>query len=388
MTDQAPSARAGAARPAPAQAGSPGMKWSWRLGRFQGIGVYVHATFVLLVAWVALIHWMQGRSVKAALMGVVFILALFACVVLHEFGHALTAKRYGINTRDITLLPIGGLARLEKMPDEPRQELWVALAGPAVNVVIAAVLWGGLTAAGGAITEQSLTNLEGSLIERLIVVNIFLVLFNMLPAFPMDGGRVLRALLAMRMSYAKATQVAASMGQGIAFLFGFIGLFSNPFLVFIALFVWMGATQEASMAQVRAAISGVTVREAMLTEFRSVSPEDTLDRAVELTISGSQQDFPVVSGGEVVGVLTQSGLLQGLAQQGRHVRVAEAMEREFEVTEPSEPLETALQRLRTCGCRTLPVLVGGRLAGLFTQDNLSEFLSIRTALNQGESEYR
>jgi Zn-dependent protease len=231
------------------------MKWSWKLGEFRGIGVYVHATFFILIGFIVLSYWSQGQSLQATLAGVGFILALFACVVLHEFGHALMAAKFGVKTRDITLLPIGGLARLERMPDEPMQELWVALAGPAVNVVIAAALyaWLQLTTSLTPLGQLSVTS--GPFLERLMFVNVVLVLFNMLPAFPMDGGRVLRALLANHMEYTRATQIAATVGQAMALVFGFVGFFTNPFLLFIALFVWIGAAQEASMAQMKSSRS-------------------------------------------------------------------------------------------------------------------------------------
>ncbi|MCL4244824.1 MAG: site-2 protease family protein, partial [Candidatus Dadabacteria bacterium] len=267
------------------------MKWSWKLGEFGGIPVYIHATFLLIIAWVVLIHWTGGETLASIIGGVIFVLALFLCVVLHEYGHALTAKRYGIKTRDITLLPIGGVARLERMPDDPMQELKVALAGPAVNVAIAALLYAWLVLTRGLGPLGDLTLTQGSFAERLMLVNIFLVVFNLIPAFPMDGGRVLRALLALRSDYVRATQTAATIGQGIALLFGFIGLFTNPFLVFIALFVWIGAAQEATMVKVRSALGGVPVEKAMLTDFKTVSPDDPLSRLVELTMSGSQQDY-------------------------------------------------------------------------------------------------
>src|SRR5512133_183850 len=225
------------------------MKWQWKLGKFAGIDVYVHATFLLLIGWVGYSHWLEHHNWGEVLSGILFILALFLCVVLHEYGHALTARKYGIKTRDITLYPIGGVARLERMPDKPIEELWVALMGPAVNVVIAAALFAYLFVTNSLVPVNELTVASGSFLVRLMAVNISLVLFNLIPAFPMDGGRVLRALLAMRMEYVRATQVAANIGQGMAFLLGFIGLFGNPFLLFIALFVWIGASQEAGAAQ-------------------------------------------------------------------------------------------------------------------------------------------
>jgi Zn-dependent protease/predicted transcriptional regulator len=356
------------------------MKWSWKIGRFAGISVYVHATFFLLIAWVALSHWIQEQSTSAAVNATAFILALFGCVVLHEFGHALTARKYGIKTRDITLLPIGGVARLERMPDEPIQELWVALAGPAVNVVIAMGLALWLQATAGFEPFNNLSMTGGPFIERLIVLNISLVVFNMLPAFPMDGGRVLRALLATRLEYTRATDIAANIGQGMALLFGFLGFFTNPFLLFIALFVWIGASQEASVAQIKSAISGIPVSRAMITDFRSLSPSDSLGRAVDLILAGSQQDFPVEESGRVVGILTRGNLLQALARQGKELSVGEVMQEDFQVVDSSEMLETGFARLQNCRCHTLPVTRHGRLVGLVTTDNLGEFMMIQAAL--------
>ena len=305
------------------------MKWSWKIGEFAGIGVYMHATFLLLIGWIALTNLWAGGTAASALQGVLFILLLFACVVAHEYGHALTARRYGIKTRDITLLPIGGVARLERMPDQPIQELWVALAGPAVNVVIAVLLFAWLLLSGGLAPLDTLSVTGGSLLERLMVVNISLVLFNLLPAFPMDGGRVVRALLALRLEYSRVTQIAATLGQGMALLLGLIGLFTNPLLIFTALFVWIGAAQESGMAQVKSALAGIPLRRAMITDFRSLTPEDALSRAVDLVLAGAQQDFPVVSGSRVAGILTRSDLLVALRQRGEYTLVADVMRRDF-----------------------------------------------------------
>ncbi|MBI2186382.1 MAG: site-2 protease family protein [Acidobacteria bacterium] len=356
------------------------MKWSTKIGTFAGIDVYVHTTFLILIAWVAFAHWQTGHSVAAAMEGVAFILALFGCVVLHEFGHALTARRFGIRTRDITLLPIGGLARLERMPDDPRQELWVALAGPAVNVVMAAALFVLLQVTGDVTPLGALSVTSGSFLERLMIVNVFLVGFNMLPAFPMDGGRVLRAILATRMDYTRATQFAANIGQGMAFLFGLLGLFFNPFLVFIALFVWIGAGQEAAMTQMKAALGGIPLQRAMITDFRTLSPNDSLARAVELLLSGAQQDFPVVEDGAVVGVLTRADLLTALARHEQQSPVADVMRRDFLVADASDMIDVAFQRLQGHECHTVPVIRRGHLVGLLTMDNVGEFLGVQTAI--------
>jgi Zn-dependent protease len=363
------------------------MKWSFKIGRFAGIDVYMHFTFILLVSWVALVHWQQGQSAAAALAGVIFILAVFLCVVLHEFGHALTARRYGIQTRDIILLPIGGLARLERLPTHPLQELWVALAGPAVNVVIAAALFLWLTLTASFEPLQRLTLTTGPFLERIMAVNIFLVVFNMIPAFPMDGGRVLRAFLATRTDYARATQIAASIGQGIAVLFGVVGLFYNPLLLFIAFFVWIGASQEASMAQLKSAIGGIPVQQAMVTDFKTLGLNDSLDRAVKLTLAGSQKDFPVADNGRIAGILTQSDLMKALSQRERHPTVASAVQKNFVPVDSLEMLETALAKLQDCECHTLPVIRDGKLVGLVTMDNLGEYMRMQSALKTG-SQFR
>jgi Zn-dependent protease/predicted transcriptional regulator len=357
------------------------MKWSLKIGRYAGIDVYMHATFFLLLGWVALIHWRQAQSLEAMIMGLLFILTIFACVTLHEFGHALTAKKYGIKTRDIMLLPIGGVARLERMPDEPLQEMWVALAGPAVNIVIAGILFIWLF-----LTEElnflgRVTMFSGPFLERVMAVNLFLSLFNMIPAFPMDGGRVLRSLLATRTEYTKATQTAAYIGQGIAFLFGFIGLMGNPILLFIAFFVWIGAAQEASMAQMKVAMGGIPVNKAMLTDFQSLSPNDPLNRAVELTLAGSQRDFPIIEEERIIGVLTQSDLLEALTRRGENISVSEVMQRDFRIVDSFDMLETAFIQLKNCNCQTLPVTRFDRLVGLLTLDNVGEFIKIQAALS-------
>ena len=356
------------------------MKWSFKLGRFAGIDVYLHTTFFLLLAWLGYTYWLQSRELVAVLTGIGFILALFASVVLHEYGHALTARRFGIRTRDITLYPIGGVASLEAIPEKPKQELWVALAGPLVNVVISVVLFIGLLITGNFEPVSSLTMTSGGFVERLMVTNLVLVGFNLLPAFPMDGGRVLRALLALRLEYTQATQIAASIGQGMAFLFGFIGLFSNPFLVFIAFFVYIGAQSEARSVRLRSALHGIPVSRAMLTDFQTLRPDDSLAQAIDLVLTGDQKHFPVVDEGEVVGILTESGLLNGLRNQGESSLVSEVMMPEFETATPYEMLETAFSRLTGCSCHTLPIILNGELVGLLTMDNVGEFIRIQSVL--------
>src|ERR1700737_3033779 len=298
------------------------MSWSLPIIRIAGIQLRIHITFLLLIGWLAFGYYAEGGSAVAAAR-VVFILLLFVCVVLHEFGHAFAAKAFGINTPDITLLPIGGVARLERMPEEPLQELIIALAGPAVNVVIALCLF-------LVIGTRGLLNPEtvqgGDMIAQLLTINVVLVLFNLLPAFPMDGGRVLRALLATRLSYARATQIAANIGQACAFVFGFLGLIGNPFLIFIALFVYVGASQEAALAQMRNVSRTFPVSSAMVREFRTLPKDATLEEAVDALLATSQHDFPVVDeNGGVAGILTRHDLIAALRKNDPGLRGGDVM---------------------------------------------------------------
>jgi Zn-dependent protease len=359
------------------------MKWSWKLGEVAGIGIFVHATFFMLIVWIATSYWLAGESLVALSLGVAFILALFGCIVLHELGHALTARRYDIRTRDITLLPIGGIARLERMPDEPLQELVVALAGPAVNLAIAGILWALLWLAGSWDAAAGLNPMEGSFLQRLMVVNLLIMAFNLLPAFPMDGGRALRAILATRMEHVAATQFAANVGQAMALVFGLIGLLTNPFLIFIALFVWIGAAGEASMAQLKAALAGVPVGQATLTEFEVLAPGDPLSKVVDLTLRGSQKDFPVLTNGVVSGLLTQEKLMAGLAERGPDAPVSAVCEASAPSAEVREMLEAALARIENRS-GTLLVMDRGQLVGLLTSDNVGEFLRVTAALRERE----
>jgi Zn-dependent protease/CBS domain-containing protein len=356
------------------------MAWSWRIGRVAGIPIFVHWTFLVLIGWLLIEEVAQGHSLVQALGGVGFVLALFGCVVLHELGHALTARRFGIPTADITLLPIGGVARLQRMPERPGQELLVALAGPAVNVVIAAALY-----AAGVRFSTGLGNpkhlVESGFWSKLLLVNCWLVGFNLLPAFPMDGGRVLRALLAMRMEYARATRLAASIGQVVAIGFALFGLQAGyPMLLLIALFVWIGAEAEAAQVEERVVLRDVPVREAMLTDFQTLGPLDTLGHAADLLLAGTQTDFPVVNDDRPAGLLTRSDLLSGLARGGREARVADYFRPGPEPVEADSPLVAAVTRLRESGTPCVPVVAQGHTVGLLTLENVGEYLMVRTAL--------
>jgi Zn-dependent protease len=355
------------------------MKWSLKLGRVAGIGIYLHWTFAILLGWIFVSHLSVGQNVTQAARAVAFILALFACVVLHELGHALTARRYGVRTRDITLLPIGGVARLERIPEEPRQEFWIAVAGPAVNVAIAAILFGVLALLGTIHQAFQLQGASVNFLTGLLWVNLSLVVFNLLPAFPMDGGRVLRALLAIKVGRRRATAIAASIGQGFAILLGIVGFFRNPFLMFIAFFVYLGAQAEAEQVEMASVLEGLRVSDAMLTRFRSLASNDPLEQAVKELLAGSQQDFPVVEGSQVVGMLRRSDLIKALAEGPSHRPVAEAMSRECRAVRETDVLTRAVDMMRDARCASVPVLRDGQLTGLLTLENVSELLMVRSA---------
>ena len=359
------------------------IRGSWKIGEFAGIGVYIHATFLILVVWVLFVYWTASHTIRGMVSGLLLTLALFACVVLHEFGHALTARHYGIRTRDITLLPIGGVSRLERMPDEPKQEFYVAFMGPVVSVAIAVLLFLVLRLTGASVTLASLSSwTAASFLARLMIANATLAVFNLLPAFPMDGGRIFRALLARFMGPEKATRIAAGVGHAIAVLFAVLGLFTNPFLVLIALFIWMGASQEATMAQMKSALEGISAREIMVTDFTPLSSQDPLQRAVELALHARQQDFPIVENGRLVGMLGNKELLEGLSQRGAESPISHAMRRDCPVVAASADLQTILEKLQNSGCRVLPVVDRGTLVGLFAVDSLAEFIMVQSALSK------
>lgn len=357
------------------------MKRSLRIGSVSGIGIFLHWTFLLLIAAIFGFYYVQSQSVGAALSGMGLILGVFLCVVLHELGHALTARRFGVGTRSITLYPIGGLARLQRIPSEPMKEFWIAIGGPAVNLVIAALLGIALLVLDGTFNPEVLRAPGRHTVASLMWINLALAAFNMLQAFPMDGGRVLRSLLALRQDYAKATQTAANVGQFMAILFGLFGLLSfNPILLFIALFVYVGAQQESQQAMYRAFTEGTPVRQAMVTRFATLGVEETLNDAVDELLTGTDHDFPIVQDGNIVGLLRRKQLIQALSSHDRDTPVQEVAERTFFTTEPGAPLDEVFQRMNAENCTTVPVVEGEQLVGLLTLENVGELIMISSAL--------
>lgn len=354
--------------------------WALRVATVAGIPIRLHFTFLLFLLWIGL----SGRHGASGL-SLLYVLAVFACVLLHEMGHSLVALRYGIPVADITLYPIGGVASIEKRPTA-KQELWIALAGPAVNVIIALVLLVVLMALGIAhltpaatVAANQRVGLAGFL-SNLLIINVALVAFNMVPAFPMDGGRVLRAILALNMPPERATAFAAAIGQGIAIVAGIWAVSSGEWrLMFVALFVYLGAGQEAASYRQAALVENVAVRQAMMTDVRTLMVGQTLKEAADVLLDTSQHDFPVLHGSAVQGVLTRNGLLRGLAERGPEAYVAGTMNREFLSAHPDDDLGEMIPQLQG---RAEPVLVldptdETRLLGILTGENIAEFFAIR-----------
>lgn len=360
-----------------------GTQHAMRLARVAGIPIRLHYTFFLLLIYFGL----MGRD-GAQWQGVVFMIAVFACVVLHELGHSVVAQRFGIRVAEIVLYPIGGVARMEKLP-KPHQELWIALAGPAVNVVIAAALFMALKLSGKLVPWDRMSPAAGHWVQYLLLLNISLALFNLIPAFPMDGGRVLRAILGMRMGEYRATQIAASIGQLLAFVFGFFALKDmNIILMFIAFFVFIGAGQEALMYQGKALVEGLAVREAMITEFRTLPVGTSLGEARELLLRTSQADFPIIHGDEIVGLLSRNALLHGLAEHGPTGYVAGSMERDFATTSPDAGLEEIASEMQAGQTGCILVMDDSKLVGMVTKENLAELLIVRQIMRQSQPAVR
>ncbi|BDI31996.1 protease [Capsulimonas corticalis] len=362
--------------PAPGTNPTPGPAWAFKIATVAGIPIRVHFTFLLFLIWIAF-----GVRGGPDSLRVVYVLSVFLCVLLHELGHSIVALRYNIPVADITLYPIGGVARIEKRPTA-KQELWIALAGPAVNVVIAALLWAALGFPGPDKIIPDLTSASSAaavrkLIEQVMLTNVTLVLFNMIPAFPMDGGRVLRAILALNVGPQRATAMAAGIGQLIAIVAGLWAVLSgNWFYMFIALFVYIGAGQEAFVYSQAALLEGVSVAKAMMTDVRTLTVGSTLKEAADLLLATSQQDFPVLHGDSVEGVLTRDGLLRGLAAEGPGAYVAGVMARQFQIVAPGQSLAESLPELENGPLIVLDPANGNRLLGMVTAENVSEYFAV------------
>ena len=363
------------------------MGWSVTIGSIAGTAVRIHITFLLFLIWIFGAAYASGGG-AAAWSSLIFILLVFLCVLAHEFGHIFTARAFGVVTPDVVLLPIGGVARLERIPEKPLEEFLIAIAGPLVNVVIAAVL---LTIGGADVTSSAavaaLDNTTVPIVDKLAVVNIFLALFNLIPAFPMDGGRVLRAALSARLGFVRATEIAATIGQGAAFLLGFIGLFHNPILIFIAIFVYLAASSEAHMVALRAVSRGVPVVTATMTRIATLTPDAPIEDAVQVLLQTSQSEFPVIDGDrKPVGLLARADIIRALKDLGPAARVDAAMTTDILTVDRRRPLDEAVRLLQERAVPAIAVVEpDGRLVGLINSETLGELMMVSQAMPRGFS---
>ena len=358
------------------------MKWSMPLCRVFGIRIRIHITFVLLLVWIAWMGW-QSDGIQSSLWALAFIVSLFACIVLHELGHSLVAMRFGAEVWGITLLPIGGVAGMRKIPERPIHELLLSLAGPLVNLVIAGILIALRGGFPGWSSDVIVPRSPGEMVDDLIRTNLILVLFNLLPAFPMDGGRVLRSLLAMVVSYTRATAVASGTGQMVAILFMIAGIVANPFLLLIGLFVFFGAESEGHAVHVKSLLSGVLAKDVMVTDFVSLHPEDTIDRCLEHVTHRRQEDFPVLLDGHLVAVVSKNEWMAALHKEGGKVRISRIMQTGFISLRPDAELSRIYQDLWSLKQRLFPIIEEGALVGLLTPDDISRFLLVKETWDTG-----
>ncbi len=356
------------------------MNSSWKLLAVRGIDIRVHMTFPLILAFAA-VQYSAADGWRGALFGVIAVLLLFVLVTLHELGHSFAALHYGIPVRQIVLLPIGGLAQLERMPEKPSQELVVALAGPAVNVVLAVLM--GLLAWALDIpvlaSFQTYTLTLTTFFSFLLVYNVMLALFNMLPAFPMDGGRVLRALLAMWLRYDRATAVAVNIGRLVAVLLGLWAVATGAlFTGLIAIFIFVAGSQELAairwQSRLRRSGYGHAVREVFSPMAGALGPYDSLRQALAERMRGWQSDFPVVDDGRYIGFITEDGLLRAANLYGPDALVYAAMSPDVRPVSPHTDLLDVVSQMARLRVWALPVVEYGRLLGMITYRQIQEFI--------------
>ena len=369
------------------------MKWSFKIGRLFDIELRIHITFFLIILYAAYI-WGVGynQGWPGAFYGALLISALFVCVVIHELCHSRMAQYYGGEVASITLLPIGGVSMLKNMPDDPSKEFWVTIVGPISNIVIGILLipflylvpnqvdgtWGAFTNAD-VLTGISIQGF----VSYLLLINFLLAIFNLLPAFPLDGGRVLRSLLAQRMSYVRATRAAVTTGQVFAFILGITGLLLGAWLwVIIAVFIYMGAEAEGSGAEMKTVLSRLTVGQAVSDETKVVGPDQRLGEVVTIVLHAFQEDFPVVEGGRIVGVLTRANLINGLHSLGPNSTVSQVMEKEFPVVDANARFSEVYEKMNASGIKAIPVVENNRLKGMVTLEHLSEVFLLLSSTDE------
>ncbi len=324
------------------------MRGGLPLFSFKGIKVFLHWTFALLPAYIAIMGVSDGGSWHDILTEIGYVLIVFACVVLHEFGHALTAQRFGVRTRDITILPIGGVASLERMPEDPKQEFWITVAGPMVNLVIVGIAFIALATSGvDLLTTDLLNDLEGwtGLLTFLLAANLSLFLFNLIPAFPMDGGRILRSALGMWLPREKATRIATTIGRVLALCFVVYGLYSGAFtLAIIGVFIFMAAGSEARMVQQKANVLALRVGQCVRRDLIRMAPSATVQDAWNAMTLVDHHVVVVVDQGLYRGLVLKEDLRAALAQRSATAPIAHLTQHVPSV-EPEQPAMVAYQRM-------------------------------------------
>lgn len=356
------------------------MRYSLSIGKIAGITVYLHWTFLILVAWIMMGTFQMGADWIDAVWSLAFLATIFLCITLHEVGHALMARRFGIGTRDITLLPIGGLARMEALPEKPKEELLVALAGPAVNLIIALILFPVVRTVN---TDLTLTHVgAANFIPALFAVNVWLALFNLIPAFPMDGGRVFRALLAFKTGYVRATKSAAALGQVLAMVFVFAGFALNPFLIFIGLFIFLGAQAEAGMVETRYALREHTVSDVLMHEVPTLDDTASMRDAACRLLNSQNKNFLVLREGKPVGILTRRDIITTLRTHGESALVRDAIDTKLEYLTSGMPLDKAWSKMQSAHKPMMLVMDEGQIKGAVDEESIEELILIHTARSQ------
>jgi Zn-dependent protease/CBS domain-containing protein len=348
------------------------MRWSFQIGKLFGIPIRLHATFLLLLLFIGIVGSRHGGG-SGAIFGMISIVFIFFCVVLHEIGHSLAAVHYGIDVKDIVLMPIGGVSRMEDIPEDPKKEIVISVVGPLVSFGLALVFLVIAQAAGQSVSIRQLSIYQANLVANLFWINLILGIFNLVPAFPMDGGRVLRGLLSTGMDSLRATKIAVSVGQVFAILLFFFGIFFNWWMALIAVFIYLGAEGEERMMALRTTLGKSPVRLAMITDVHTVSPDQTIGQVLESICHGFQQDFPVVQGGELVGLLTKEAVFEALHKHQKSALVRDTMEKDFTWTTEEASLSDIFRKMVAEKLSVMPVMRGRELRGLINLEQIGKY---------------
>jgi Zn-dependent protease len=348
------------------------MKWSFQIGKVFGIPIRVHITFFLLLIFIGF-YGSRLEGARSGVFGILSVILIFLCVVIHELSHSLVARKYGVKVKDIVLLPIGGVSEMEEIPQKPKEEISVALAGPVTSIILALIFYLAFVFFTPGRGNLKISIFQGNLLLNLFFINLILALFNLLPAFPMDGGRVLRGLLGLRVDLLKATRIAVGIGEIFAIFLFFFGLFFNPWLALIAIFIYLGAEGEKKATELKVVITDVPVKAAMLTDVEAVTPDVTLGAVLEKICHGLQQDFPIIEGNKVLGILSREKIFSALHNHSRDTRVREIMSQEFLSTSEDTPLSEVFKKMSSEKISVLPVMQGGILKGLISLEQIGKY---------------